>query len=190
MTARRGFQLDLAGCTGCKACQMACKDKHDLGEGVLWRKVVAVEAGTDAYFVSVACMHCDAPICVEVCPTKAMRQREDGVVFIESTRCIGCGYCAWACPYAAPQYDAAAGVMTKCDLCRDHLELGRPPACVEACPMRVLTLDALPEADDGTRSTFPLPPAALTRPRTSLLPHRDVGHAARSDPRIANEEEL
>lgn len=190
MSVRLGFRLDLSGCTGCKACQMACKDKHGLGEGVLWRRVVGVEAATYAYFVSVACMHCDAPICVEVCPSGAMRQRADGVVFIESERCIGCGYCAWACPYAAPQYDAVARVMTKCDLCRDHLEVGRQPACVEACPMRVLTLEALPDADDGTRSTFPLPPAVLTLPRTSLLPHRDVEKAAARAPRIANEEEL
>lgn len=202
MSARLGFRVDLSGCTGCKACQVACKDKNDLKEGILWRRVVEVEAGgwarrgeawidtTCTYFVSVACMHCDVPICVEVCPTKAMQQREDGVVFIDAERCIGCRYCAWACPYAAPQFDADARVMTKCDLCRDHLDVGRAPACVEACPMRVLTLEALPDTDDGTRATFPLPPAGLTRPRTSLPPHRDVARAARDTPTIANEEEL
>ena len=188
MTARLGFVLDLAGCIGCKACQVACKDKHDLADTVLWRKVAAVESGVHAYFMSIACMHCEAPICVEVCPSKAMQQRDDGVVFIDGERCVGCRYCAWACPYAAPQFDAATGVMTKCDLCRDHLEVGRKPACVEACPMRVLTLEEV--ADPRGAATFPLPPVELTRPHATLLPHRDVEPAARNGPRLANDEEL
>lgn len=202
MTKRLGFRVDLSGCTGCKACQVACKDKHGLGEGVLWRRVVEVTGGawvrdgdayrdeTFTYFVSVACMHCERPICVEVCPTRACAKGEDGIVSIDAERCVGCRYCAWACPYAAPQYDAERGVMTKCDLCRDHLAEGRAPACVEACPMRVLTLVELPDGGDESAGTFPLPPTDLTQPVTTLLPHRDVPAAAEGAPRIGNEEEL
>jgi anaerobic dimethyl sulfoxide reductase subunit B (iron-sulfur subunit) len=199
---RLGFHVDLSGCIGCKACQVACKDKHDLGEGVIWRRVVEVTGGSwerrngvwvdlsCTYYVSVACMHCEEPICVEVCPTKAMRKREDGVVFVESERCIGCRYCEWACPYAAPRFDPQAGVMTKCDLCRDHLAEGRAPACVEACPARILTLQEVTAPGDASTATYPLPPPELTQPTTSLAPHRDVDRAAECRPHIGNEEEL
>jgi len=202
MKRRLGFAADLSGCTGCKACQLACKDKHRLGPGVLWRRVAEVAGGRweqvganwrDAsltYFVSVSCMHCDRPICVEVCPTKAMAQGDDGIVAIDPERCMGCHYCEWACPYGAPQFDAEAGVMTKCDLCRDELAAGRLPACVAACPMRVLTIEELGDDDCRGSETYPLPPADLTEPRTALEPHRDVGPAAEGKSRIGNEEEL
>ena len=90
MSIRYGFYLDSRSCTGCKACQIACKDKNNLPVGVLWRKVVEVQGGewlprgaawmtsAFAYFVSSACMHCEAPICAEVCPNGAVEQREDG----------------------------------------------------------------------------------------------------------------
>jgi anaerobic dimethyl sulfoxide reductase subunit B (iron-sulfur subunit) len=103
---------------------------------------------------------------------------------------MGCRYCEWACPYAAPHLDPAAGVMTKCDLCRDHLEAGRAPACVEACQMRVLEVADFSDGGDGDDEVFPLPPAALTEPQTSLLPHRDVARAEAGEPRIGNEEEI
>jgi anaerobic dimethyl sulfoxide reductase subunit B (iron-sulfur subunit) len=202
MSSRLGFCVDLSGCTGCKACQLACKDKHGHPPGILWRRVVSVEGGgfsreggvwrdgTFTYFVSLSCMHCDRPICVEVCPTRAMSKREDGIVAVDPDRCMGCRYCEWACPYRAPQFDDVRGVMTKCDLCRDRLEEGRDPACVTACQMRVLTVADLARPTEGRSEVFPLPSADLTEPVTALLPHRDVDRAAESRPRIANEEEV
>jgi anaerobic dimethyl sulfoxide reductase subunit B (iron-sulfur subunit) len=202
VSLRPGFRVDLSACTGCKACQVACKDKHDLADGVIWRRVVEVAGGewvkqgacwhdgTYSYYVSVACNHCERPVCAEVCPTKAMAKGADGIVAVDPERCMGCRYCEWACPYAAPQFDAAAGMMTKCDLCRDRLAEGRDPACVAACQMRVLSIDDFADADDAGRETFPLPPAALTEPSTSLNPHRDVPRAEAGRPRIGNEEEI
>jgi anaerobic dimethyl sulfoxide reductase subunit B (iron-sulfur subunit) len=202
MSGGLGFRVDLGSCTGCKACQIACKDKHGHAPGILWRRVVEVSGGrwvrhddlwadeTHHYFVSLSCMHCARPICVEVCPTSAMEKREDGIVAVDPDRCMGCRYCEWACPYAAPQFDATRGVMTKCDLCRDRLDEGRDPACVAACQMRVLSVLDVGKQRDGADDVFPLPPADLTEPRTSLLPHRDVGRAAQADPRIGNEEEI
>ena len=198
-----GFRVDLASCTGCKACQIACQDKHDLAPGVLWRRVVEVSGGewtrrgaafidgTFTYYVSVACMHCARPICAEVCPTRAMAKRQDGIVSIDADRCVGCRYCEWACPYGAPQFDPNAGVMTKCDLCYDLLREGRAPACVSACPMRVLTaVDFAEESGDRRDETFPLPAARLTEPQTSLSPHRDVARAEKGRPKIGNQEEI
>lgn len=203
MSRKLGFRVDLKSCIGCKACQVACKDKHQLAEGILWRRVVEVAGGawtrpgetwqddTYSYFVSVACMHCEQPICAEVCPTRAMsRDSKNGIVAIDADRCIGCRYCEWVCPYAAPQYDPVARVMTKCDLCRDELAAGRPPACVAACPMRVIEVVDFAKEPGTNRAPFPLPPAHLTEPSTDLPPHRDVERAQGDGPRIANEEEI
>jgi anaerobic dimethyl sulfoxide reductase subunit B (iron-sulfur subunit) len=199
---RPGFRVDLRSCTGCKACQVACIDRHGLGPRLRWRRVVEVAAGqwqrdgavwrdrTRTYFVSVACMHCARPICAEVCPTGAMVQGPDGIVTVTADRCLGCRLCEWACPYAAPQFDEDAGVMTKCDLCQDRLAAGRLPACVAACQMRVLTLVDLDEAQDGVDEVFPLPPAHLTLPSVSLTPHRDAAGVEDLTPRVGNEEEL
>ncbi len=144
------FTFDAAFCSGCKACQAACKDKNNLPLGVLWRRVIEVSGGAwqrkgeawtntvFAYNVSVACNHCLHPKCAGVCPTGAYEVREDGIVLLDTSKCMGCGYCAWACPYGAPQYNPEAGTMTKCNFCFDNLEQGLPPACVAACPLRVL----------------------------------------------------
>jgi Fe-S-cluster-containing dehydrogenase component len=88
-----------------------------------------------------SCLHCaDAP-CVTVCPTGASYKRvEDGIVLVNESDCIGCGLCAWACPYGAREMDHAAGIMKKCTLCVDRIEntnipeIDRLPACVRACP--------------------------------------------------------
>jgi anaerobic dimethyl sulfoxide reductase subunit B (iron-sulfur subunit) len=178
-----GFAFDASACSGCKACQAACKDKHQLPVGVLWRRVYEVTGGgwtregetwtsdVFAYHLSVACNHCERPICVEVCPTEAMHRRADGIVAVDQSKCVGCQYCSWACPYDAPQYDRANGHMTKCDLCADELAAGRPPACVAACPMRVL--DVL-ESEGETASIPPLPDESLTRPVVRVKPHQSA----------------
>jgi anaerobic dimethyl sulfoxide reductase subunit B (iron-sulfur subunit) len=203
--ARYGFRVDLSSCIGCKACQVACKDRNASPVGVRWRRVVELSGGdwirrgelwidsSFTYFVSVACMHCADPICVEVCPTRAMRAREDGIVLIETDRCIGCRYCEFACPYSAPQFDPSRGVMTKCDFCHDELDRAGAPACVLACPMRVLDWGDIdePEARDaGQHDAHPLPDDSLTRPNRVHTPHRDTSRAADEPAWIGNREEI
>jgi Fe-S-cluster-containing dehydrogenase component len=91
--------------------------------------------------VPMSCMHCEEADCVTVCPTGASYKRaEDGIVLVDPERCMGCNYCAWACPYGARELDEDAGVMRKCTLCVDRIydqalpEAERQPACVLACP--------------------------------------------------------
>lgn len=207
MTQRYGFYLNLDSCVGCKACQIACKDKNNLAVDMLWRRVAEITGGgwlpsggnawiatTFTYFVSTACYHCEQPICKEVCPTTAIRQRADGIVFIDGERCVGCGYCKWACPYDAPQFDTQTGVMTKCNFCYDNLDAGKPPACVSACQMRVLDfgdLDTL-RAKHGTANTvYPLPSdAALTCPAVVFTPHHHAVTGNTAAAHIANREEI
>lgn len=204
MSRRLGFKIDLRGCTGCKACQVACKDKHGLAPGVLWRRVAEVAGGgwaqegeawredSRSWFVTIACMHCEEPICVEVCPTKAMaKDGEHGIVAVDPDRCMGCQYCAWACPYGAPQFDPSSGVMTKCDLCRDRLAENRAPACVAACPTRVLGVEDAASRPSGTaHGLFPLPDPDLTKPVCAFTLHRDAEDAAPADLHIGNGEEI
>jgi len=202
---RRDFLVDSASCSGCKACQAACKDRHGVAVGILWRRVYEIAGGgwtrdgsglvpqVFAYNLSIACNHCEEPICAEVCPTGAMRRREDGLVLVDAERCVGCRYCAWACPYGAPQYDETAGRMTKCTFCADLLDQGLPPACVAACPMRALDFGergAL-EAERGLRpDAFPLPDPGLTSPGLALIPHRDARRAGPTTAGVANREEV
>jgi anaerobic dimethyl sulfoxide reductase subunit B (iron-sulfur subunit) len=202
---RYGFYIDTSSCTGCKACQIACKDKNNLPVGVLWRKVVEVQGGewlprgaawlTNAftYFVSSACNHCAAPICAEVCPTQAMHQRADGIVLIDEQRCMGCRYCEMACPYKAPQFEPARGVMTKCNFCCDLLDVDQSPACVSACQMRVLHFGDIEElrAQFGEVNViYPLPDPNLTQPALVLTPHREAKSSLESGARIGNQEEI
>ena len=205
MAKRLGFHVNTESCTGCKACQIACKEKNSLPVGVLWRRVVEVSGGDwvkrgeawiehpFTYFLSVACMHCERPICAEICPTQAIFQRDDGIVLIDPDRCMGCHYCEWACPYGAPQFNEATGVMTKCDLCYDYVEQGGQPACVAACQMRVLQFGEIEELRSlpGTvHEVFPLPDSNLTEPSGVLTPHRDVPRTITEDAHIGNQEEI
>lgn len=92
--------------------------------------------------VPMSCMHCEEADCVTVCPTGASYKRaEDGIVMVDPEKCMGCNYCAWACPYGARELDEDEGVMRKCTLCVDRIydtaldPEDRQPACVLACPV-------------------------------------------------------
>ena len=81
-----GFYFDMTRCIGCRACQVACKDKNNLGVGVVLRNAQTYEVGTfptvKMYNLSNTCNHCENPACVAACPTKAMHKAEDGTVSI------------------------------------------------------------------------------------------------------------
>ncbi|MDP9806531.1 anaerobic dimethyl sulfoxide reductase subunit B (iron-sulfur subunit) [Trueperella bonasi] len=185
-----GFFFDQELCTGCKACQIACKDKHDLPIGVNWRRVVEYAGGATttttgdafttsvfAYYTSIACNHCEDAICMTVCPTTAMSRREDGTIYVDPGKCVGCRYCEWACSYGAPQFNPDDGQMTKCDLCYDYRETGQEPACVTSCPSRALDWGPIEDlrAEYGTEAgVAPLPDPTVLNPRLVIKPHKDA----------------
>jgi phenylacetyl-CoA:acceptor oxidoreductase subunit 1 len=139
--------VDLRRCVGCQTCTAACRHANATPPGVQWRQVLDLETGefpeVRRSFVPVGCMHCGDPPCEQVCPTTATRQRADGLVSIDYDLCIGCGYCAVACPYQArhivhrAEFAYGAGptaseakrfdpkrvsVATKCTFCIDRID--------------------------------------------------------------------
>lgn len=200
--SRLAFFFDSSTCSGCKTCQVACKDKNDLPVGQVWRRVYEVTGGgwkktgtswtqnVFAYNLSLSCNHCEDPICAKNCPTRAIQKREDGIVLIDQDSCIGCKYCAWACPYGALQFNPEKGVMGKCDLCADYVDQGKNPSCVDACPMRALDFgdyeDLLSKYGEPSH-IHPLPDPTITRPSILVRPHRSAGG---SDATVSNVEEV
>ena len=141
--------IDLKRCVGCQTCTIACKQENGLPAEIFWRFVADCEVGeypnVRRLFLPMQCMHCANPPCVPVCPTGASRQRSDGIVFVEYQQCVGCGYCALACPYrarhlihearwyfpggptppeAATDQPERRGVMTKCTFCLHRVDAG------------------------------------------------------------------
>jgi anaerobic dimethyl sulfoxide reductase subunit B (iron-sulfur subunit) len=205
MVNQYAFFFDASACSGCKACQVACKDRNDLEPGVLWRRVYEVTGGgwerkggawvpsLAVYNISMACNHCLKPVCGLSCPVKAIWKRDDGIVLIDSARCIGCRYCEWACPYGSIRFDLRKNVVSKCDFCVDAVEAGEPPACVAACPERALDfgdLDELRRKYGDVRTVHPLPDPAQTDPALVIKPHRDSSRAAEKKAEVSNWEEV
>jgi anaerobic dimethyl sulfoxide reductase subunit B (iron-sulfur subunit) len=206
MAKQLGFYVDIEKCTGCQACQVACKDKNDLPTGIRWRRVFQYEGGqwvsedgtmvpssVYAYPVSAACMHCENAICTQVCPSGAMTKREDGIVQVDADKCIGCRYCSWACPYGAPQFNESLGVMTKCNMCADLVDKGQRPACVEACPYRAMDFGPLADlqaAHGNFNAPAPLPSPNITNPSVVYNPNKVTKSSGDTSGHLMNIEEL
>ncbi len=157
---RYGMAIDLKRCIGCHACAMACKAVNGTPPNVHWSKVLVSETGkypnARITYTPMLCMQCAKAPCVSVCPTGATTKRPDGIVMVDSAKCIGCRLCETACPYGArtfvkeiTPYDAKyglnpyeklmyprhkAGTEEKCNFCADRLAKGEQPACVATCP--------------------------------------------------------
>ncbi len=157
----RAMLIDLTRCIGCRGCQAACKQWHDLpgetthntgsNQNPPWisgktRTMVTfneVEQNgqLDWVFAKRQCMHCEHPGCASACTVGALRKTADGPVVYDASKCIGCRYCQYACPFDVPAYewDEVLGLIGKCDFCVDRLAEGMEPACVKACPTEAIT---------------------------------------------------
>lgn len=196
------FHFDGTRCTGCKTCEMACKDYKDLSVGIAYRKVYEVTLGetkkaddgtfsTDcvSYPLSMACNHCDDPACAKVCPTGAMHKDGDtGLVSVDKDKCIGCGYCHMACPYNAPKVDREKGHSVKCDGCAERVAAGEKPVCVEACPARALDFGTVEEMKKtGEQADIaPLPEKSYTDPNFYVKPSKDAKPSSDASAKVVN----
>ncbi len=200
-----GLVIDLDICVGCHACAVACKewntgaygaplsDQDAYGaepEGTWLNRIHSYEvtpregAAQIVHFPK-SCLHCEDAPCVTVCPTGASYKRQaDGIVLVNEDACMGCGLCAWACPYGAREMDAAAGVMKKCTLCVDRIynenlaEEDRVPACVRTCPANARHFGDFADPDSevsrmsAARGGMALMPEQETKPVNRYLPPR------------------
>lgn len=147
----------------CTACMDACRAENNVAShddksiDIHWirrvdvtREVSPGEHPDRVRKVLLMCQHCEHPPCAQVCPVQATYQREDQIVIVDQHRCIGCRYCMIACPYSVRFFNfeenheewenlnterpkRSHGVAEACTMCAHRLDLGRPPACVEAC---------------------------------------------------------
>ena len=170
---RWGMAIEQKRCIGCNACVLACKAEHFLPPEILWNRVLISETGkyptVNKVIFNVRCNQCAEPKCVDVCPTGATHQREDGIVIIDEEACVGCRYCMIACPYQARSFyeDADAeyfpgqgltehekvgktlyphevGVVQKCGFCKERIDEGlakglQPGVDREASPACVIS---------------------------------------------------
>lgn len=135
---RYAFVIETDRCIDCKACMVACEveNRVPLGQHRNWVKPTSLQGVFPQLtqdYVAGNCMHCEKPPCVAVCPTGASYKRDDGLVLIDQSECIGCRFCLSACPYEARYYDETRNVVDKCSACVHRLEAGQVPACVETC---------------------------------------------------------
>ncbi len=202
---KMGLVIDLDTCVGCHACVVACKgwntegygaplsDQNPYGanaSGTFLNRVHSYEVTPETGSAQLvhfpkSCLHCEDAPCVTVCPTGASYKRtEDGIVLVDESSCIGCGLCAWACPYGAREMDKAAGVMKKCTLCVDRIynehipQEDRVPACVRTCPAGARHFGDLGDPDSDVsqlvaeRGGMDLMPEMGTKPVNKYLPPR------------------
>jgi Fe-S-cluster-containing dehydrogenase component/DMSO reductase anchor subunit len=171
------FEVDLDICSGCKACVTACHSLNGLDEGETWRSVGVLHGGTAEApvqkTVTTACHHCVDPACMKGCPVGAYEKDEQtGIVRHLDDQCIGCQYCIFTCPYEVPKYNAAKGIVRKCDMCADRLAEGEAPACVQACPTEAISIkvvDIKDAVEDAQADVFlpGAPSPGITVPTTT-----------------------
>ncbi len=101
-----------------------------------------------AFFVPKLCNQCNNPPCVQVCPVGATYQTPDGVVLVDRTWCIGCGYCIQACPYGARFFHPVYHTAEKCTFCYHRISKGLKTACVQACPFGARQIGNLKDPND------------------------------------------
>lgn len=170
---QHGFFFTADNCIGCHACEAACSEKNDNPGHIAFRSVGYVEGGCYPDYkrlnISMACNHCDDPVCLKGCPTNAYtKHTEYGAVLQDPETCFGCGYCTWVCPYNAPQLDPLQGQVSKCNMCVDRLEVGLKPACVSACLGNALdfgVIENIPENRVEAKTAIPgFPDPGITHP--------------------------
>lgn len=170
---QHGFYFNADNCISCHACEAACSEKNDLPAHIAFRSVGYLEGGTYPSYqrmnISMACNHCDNPVCLKGCPTRAYTKfAEYGAVLQDPDICFGCGYCTWVCPYNAPQLDTKAGHVSKCNMCVDRLEVGLKPACASACLAGALDfgiVETLPANREQLEASIPgFPTPEITHP--------------------------
>lgn len=151
---RYAMVMDQRRCIGCQSCTVACRTWNELPMDIIYNPVVTEGVQGDfphvhQTFTPLICMHCDNPPCTICCPTKASQQDEDGIVWVDSEKCMGCKVCVNSCPYGARDVNGEEGFVRKCTFCLERVREGDQPYCVATCHQKARTFGDLddPESD-------------------------------------------
>ncbi len=186
--------IDARRCYGVQACTVACKAEYKVPLGVNRSWVEEIEKGNypevTRSFLPRLCNHCGEPACVRVCPTGATWKRaEDGIVVVDKDVCIGCKYCAQACPYDARFVNEDTGTIDKCDFCIHRVSQGLQPACVEACPSRARIFGDINDPNSEVSKLIAENPVTVLRPEDGTHPnvfYIGADHTDERNPRVAD----
>ena len=155
---RRDILVDTDLCYGCFACEVACKQEHDLPVGT--KRINVVQVGPRVVggklklnFVPMKCFHCTKAPCIDACPEGAITRRWDGIVLIDAGLCIGCMACLEAWPFGVIQMNPENGLADKCNLCVNRVDAGLQPVCVQHCPTGALQFGVPNELMAGKQKT-------------------------------------
>lgn len=175
------FHFDATACVGCHCCEVACNEQNNNEPDIKWRRVGEMQSGTfpevSHHFNSMSCNHCIDPECLKGCPTNSYIKFDNGIVFHEDETCIGCQYCTWNCPYEVPVFNENRGIVTKCHMCHEKLDIGETPSCVQACPAGAIQIEVVNtqqwlEVDMEKQGVAPhLPNINITQPTTRYTLH-------------------
>ena len=144
LNKKPGILIDVDKCTGCHACVVACRQESLISSThpqkgaieVLHVGPRGIFPDLNQYFLPTQCNHCEDPACLEICPTHASFQMEDGIVLIDHMKCSLCLQCISVCPYGARHFNEQTNRIEKCTFCVHRLKDGQDPACVSICPAK------------------------------------------------------
>jgi carbon-monoxide dehydrogenase iron sulfur subunit len=146
-------------CMGCHSCELACAVAHSVTKDLNAMVRVGEKPGSRIFMeayegiaIPIHCNHCEEAACLLACPTGAIHRREEkGPVLIDTSRCIGCMMCVQACPFGVMTVNSDGKGALKCDLCMERLAEGQEPACVMACPTKVVVFSSEEEVNRAKR---------------------------------------
>ena len=158
MSDGKSILIDTSRCTGCRGCQVACKQWNGLpGTQTIQTgsyqnppdlthdtyKLVRFAEGRKSesrepywYFFADMCRHCLNPGCMSANNNNEILRDEatGAIIFTKETKNIDFKVTLNKCPYDIPRQNPTSNVIAKCTMCLDRIRSGLKPACVLACP--------------------------------------------------------
>ncbi len=182
--SKGNFSFDKNKCVGCHACVVGCFNENGLQYQNTWRNIYTTNAtklpSIPLFHLSLACNHCDDAPCMAHCPALAYERNSITYAVIHlADSCMGCKYCVWNCPYDAPKFNPAIGIVEKCNFCSPRQENGLEPACVMACPTGALDFFLSPGNESANEQKLPVqrnpkPAIRIVELRKESAPEMDL----------------